>query len=219
LESYVEEIFKVQELREYKENALVPKLKTNLVYAGDRVNKTTDNLVEQLRKFIELKMYLENRRIAEIIKEIEELALAAKNDHPAGSQFVEIDDVPRISIVMDRGLYEPPKNPEINSENLEEGIPSEDSSALFEQLYVNPEILKERIRMLLRGKKQISLKEVTEEVPIEKGLTEVVTYFSIASGMEKENKSIINTEVEETISYQKDGELNEVRLPKTIFLA
>jgi len=219
LESYVQEIFKVPELLEYKDNTLIPRLKINLVDAGDRVNKTTDLLVEQLRKFIELRVYLENKRVAEVIKEIEELALATKNNHPVGNLFIEIDDKPKISLIMERGLYEPPKNPDINSGNLEEGVADSDSSVLYEQLYVNPEVLKERIKLLLRGKKQISLKEISEEIPIEKGLTEIVTYFSIASNLERENKSIIDSELKEKIFYAGDNKTTEVNLPKTTFLA
>lgn len=218
LESYIEEIFSVPELKDRKDSSLLPRLKISLVDAGDRVNKTTDHLVEQLRKFIELKVYLENRRITEIIKEIEESALAVKDNPPAGRRFVELDDKPGISLVMDRKPYDPPKNPDVDSENLEEGVATADASVLFEQLYVDPAVIRERIRLFLRGKKQITLKELTDEVPVEKGLTEIVTYFSVASAMEKENKSMIDKQLKETIFYEKDGRMTEVTLPKTTFL-
>src|SRR5699024_4799904 len=149
---------------QYKHSSLVPQLKISLVDAGDRVNKTTDHLVEQLRKFIELKVYLENRRITQIITDIEESALAIKENPPLGSRFAELDDRPGVSLVMDRRPYDPPKNPDVDSEGLEEGIAETDTSALFEQLYVDPLAIRERIRMLLRGKNQITLKEITEEV-------------------------------------------------------
>lgn len=218
LESYIQEIFSVPELKDYKDNSLVPRLKISLVDAGDRVNKTTDHLVEQLRKFIELKVYLENRRITEIIKDIEESALVVKENPPRGNRFTELDDKPGISLVMDRKPYDPPKNPDVDSGDLEEGVAGSDSSALFEQLYVDPVAIRERIRLLLRGKKQITLKEITDEVPVEKGLTEIVTYFSVASGLEKENKSMIDQHLKETILYEKDGDMKEVTLPKTTFL-
>ncbi len=219
METYVQEIFQIPELAEMKSTSFVTRLKVNLVDAGDRVNKTTHLLVEQLRKFIEMKIYLENKRVADIIRQIEELALAVKDSPPATHQFTTIDDKPRVSLVMDRKPYEPPKNPEVDSGNLEEGMADPDSSILFEQQYVNPEALRERIRMLLRGRKQISLGEIVRAIPIEKGLTEVVTYFSIASVYEKENKAIIDAELKETIPYEINEKLNEVTLPKTIFLA
>lgn len=219
MESYIREIFSVPELSAYKNNSLVPRLKISLVDAGDRVNKTTDHLVEQLRKFIELKVFLENRRITEIIKDIEEAALAIKEDPPSGKRFAELDDKPGVSLIMDRRPYDPPKNPDVNSGNLQEGIAETDASALFEQLYVDPQAIRERIRILLRGKQQITLKEITEEVPVEKGLTEIVTYFSVASDLEKQNKSVIDPNLKETILYERDGHFKEVTVPKTTFLA
>jgi cell division protein FtsB len=219
LESYIAEIFSVPELSQYKHSSLVPQLKISLVDAGDRVNKTTDHLVEQLRKFIELKVYLENRRITQIIKEIEESALAIKEGPPLENRFIELDDRPGVSLVMDRRPYDPPKNPDVDSEGLQEGIAETDTSALFEQLYVDPQAIRERIRMLLRGKDQITLKEITEEVPVERGLTEIVTYFSVASDLEKQNKSVIDPSNKETITYERDGHLEKVSVPKTTFLA
>jgi hypothetical protein len=219
LEYYIEEIFKVPELSNYKHSSLIPRLKMNLVDAGDRVNRTTDELVEQLRKFMELKIYLENKRVAEIISGIEELAIELKNNPPTSNDFIEIDGKPKVSIVMNRELFKPPHNPEINSAGLEEGVSGTDTSILFEQLYVDPELLKANIKRLLKGSTQISLKEITEKIPIQKGLTEVVTYFSIASGLEKEKKSVITPEEKETIVYYNDGRINEITLPKTIFLS
>ncbi len=176
-------------------------------------------LVEQLRKYIELKTYLENKRITEIIKGIEEAALALKDNPPAGPQFLTLDDKAAISLVMDRPPYDPPKNPELDSNDLEEGIGSLDSSSLFRQTYVNPDILQDRIRVLLRGRRQITLKEITDEIPVEKGLAEIITYFSIASGFEKDNRSLIDVELKETVEYEMEGKRSEITLPKTIFLA
>lgn len=189
MESFIREIFSVPELKAFEQTSLVPRLKINLVDAGDRVNKTTDHLVEQLRKFIDLKVYLENRRITQIITDIEEAALAVKENHPEGRRFIELDDKPALSLVMDRRPYDPPRNPDVDSADLEEGVAEVDTSVLFEQLYVDPQAIKERIRLLLRGRKEITLRQITDEVPVEKGLTEIVTYFSVASELEKLNKS------------------------------
>lgn len=219
MESYIREIFSVPELRALEDTSLVPRLKINLVDAGDRVNKTTDHLVEQLRKFIDLKVFLENRRITHIISEIEEAALTVKENPPEGRRFIELDDKPGVSLVMDRRPYDPPRNPDVDSAGLEEGVAEVDTSALFEQLYVDPKVIKERIRMLLRGRKEITLRQITDEVPVEKGLTEIVTYFSVASELEKQNKSIVDPQNHEVIMYERDGDLQQVRVPKTTFLA
>jgi len=209
----------VPELKALEDTSLVPGLKSNLVNAGDRVNRTTDHLVEQLRKFIDLKVFLENRRITQIITDIEEAALALKGNPPEGRRFIELDGKPGVSLVMDRRPYDPPRNPDVDSADLEEGVAAVDTSVLFEQLYVDPKAIQERIRLLLRGRKEITLQQITEEVPIEKGLTEIVTYFSVASELEKQNKSIIDMKNQEVIVYEREGALQQVRVPKTTFLA
>ncbi|MCB0612069.1 MAG: DUF3375 family protein [Phaeodactylibacter sp.] len=71
----------------------------------------------------------------------------------------------------------------------------------------------------MRGRDQISLREVVEEMPLEKGLSELVAYFGIATNLERQQKAIINEEQSETIVYQKDGRDFRIDLPQTLFLA
>jgi len=214
----IEDIFQLPELSSFKSKSTIPYLKIGLVEAGDRVNKTTDHLIEQLRKFLESRIYMENKRILDVIKQIESEALNVKNEVPAASNFVEIEDKASVSLVMERELFEPPKNPNISSGDIQEGVADIDTSILFEQLFINPEALKERIKIFLRRKDQITLKEVIEEIPLEKGMAELITYFSIATKMEKENKAVIKEEIKEVIYYTVDKKSFKIELPQTIFV-
>ena len=56
-------------------------------------------------------------------------------------------------------------------------------------------------------------------MPLEKGLSELVAYFGIATNLERQQKAIINEEQSETIVYQKDGRDFRIDLPQTLFLA
>ena len=93
------------------------------------------------------------------------------------------------------------------------------ADGLYEQLYIDPAELRGRIKALLRGRDQISLRQITEEMPLEKGLSELVAYFGIAAAMEQQQKAIINEEQSETIIYHKDGRDFRIDLPQTLFLA
>ena len=93
------------------------------------------------------------------------------------------------------------------------------ADGLYEQLYIDPAELRGRIKALLRNRDQISLRQVTEELPLEKGLTELVAYFGIATTLERQQKAIINEEQTETIVYHKDGRDFRIDLPQTLFLA
>lgn len=217
IDEMVSVISKLQEVQKQPVENL-RKLKVNLVEAGDRVNRTTDLLIEQLRRFLDSASFIENRRIADIIHRIEDLALAVRTIPPAKSEFVEIDDKPGVNLPMEKKSFEPPQIAVINSETPEEGSAETDFTGLFKQLYVDPQELKKRIKLLLRDRERISLSEIVKEIPIEKGLTEIVTYFSLATLFEKENKAIVNLDQKEVLFYESGEITNKIELPQVIFL-
>ncbi len=220
LDKLVRQVFNQPELAAAWNHSVLPRLKMSLVEAGDRVNKTTDRLVEQLRRFLASRAFLENKRAGQVIEEIEQLALKVKNDPPSQQSFIEVEGKPNIHLLMDRGLFEPPEILNLDSGALSPGDAGEVAAeGLYEQLYINPAELMGRIKVLLRGRDQISLRQITEEVPIEKGLSELVAYFGIATNLERQQKAIINEALTETIVYRKGGRDFRVDLPQTLFLA
>ena len=219
LDSHIKEIFNQPELEHFEPDSQLPRLKMALVAAGDRVNKTTDRLVEQLRRFLQSHTFLEAKRTAQVVAEIEQLALAVKNDPPAGRYFTSIEGKAIVQLVMDRGPFDPPEIVQLHTGNIKAGDATQVNAAgLYEQLYINPDELRGRIQALLRGRDQISLREVTEEMPIEKGLSEVIAYFSIATAWEPQKRAVINTDRMETILYAKEGKNFRVEMPETIYI-
>jgi len=205
------------EIQKIKHDDFIERIEVNLIDAGDKVNKTNHQLIEQLRRYLDNKTYLENKRIVEIVKEIKSFAIQIKDDPPKNKNFLLLDDSPRIELIMERPQFTVPKNPEIKNIELEEGsADSIDIDVLYKQLYINQEELKIKIRELLKFNSQITLKQITEIYPIEKGLSEIITYFSIAS---KGNKSFINEEVIEKIiiSNKETKKYFEIKLPQIIF--
>jgi hypothetical protein len=51
------------------------------------VQRTAAQLVEQLRRFLDSQMWLENKRIAELIRDIEKKSLAIKHNLPRQADF------------------------------------------------------------------------------------------------------------------------------------
>lgn len=219
LDEWIRQLFVLPELEQLRRRSAIPHLKMSLVAAGDRVNKTTDRLVEQLRRFLQSRAALENKRVADIITNIEQLAIQVKDTPPKDKHFFAIEHQPDIHLVMDRGPYEPPQVPRLNTKGLEAGAGDlVQTAALYEQLYVDPAELRGRIKTLLRGREQISLQEVTEAIPIEKGLSELVAYFSIATDWEGKRKAVINRERRQRLFYTKEEETYSIELPETIFM-
>jgi len=74
-------------IQKIKNDTTIDRLKTNLVEAGDKVNRTNDGLLEQLRKFVEQKSLLESKRILNSIDRIESILLEVKD---SGVTFEDI---------------------------------------------------------------------------------------------------------------------------------
>lgn len=216
LSRLIKAVIALPEIQSIKQGNFIERLKVNLIGAGDKVYKTNSLLIEQLRKYLDDKTYLENKRIVDIIKEIESNAIRQKDHPPAERYFLELEDKPQLDFFMERPLFSPPKNPVITDHIIEEGKSDVDMTNLYEQLYVNPAELKMKIREMLKGTSQVTLKQVTERFPVEKGLSELVAYFSIAS--EDPKATIHETETEKIIIYNSKSEKkSEVELPLAIF--
>jgi len=118
---------------------------------------------------------------------------------------------------MERPLLGIPKSAELRDMDFSigraEGI---DTDLLYKQLYIDPEELKAKIRELLKSETQITLKQLTEVFPIEKGLAEIITLLNIAS---KDRKTLINELVSEsiTITNRETNKRFKINVPQVIF--
>jgi Protein of unknown function (DUF3375) len=146
--------------------------------AAERTQATVRLLSEQLRRFLDDQVWLENRRVMDILRGIEAHALALR-DRPADGLTYELDSpVPQIVLPMERPLYRPKGRQPLDS-SVDTGTPDIDVSRLFEQVYVDPARLTDAVRGALRRTAQVSLPEVLAARPLEQGLAELVTYLSL----------------------------------------
>jgi hypothetical protein len=89
------------------------------------------------------------------------------------------------------------------------------TDALFGQIYVDKQLLAQRIRQSLQTRSQISLSDLVARYPVERGLAELVTYFSIAAD---DDASIIDDSQHQTITWTDDaGLLRQAIFPAVIF--
>lgn len=147
--------------------------------AAERTQGTVRQLSEQLRRFLDDQVWFENRRVIDILRQIESRALALREISNLGV-IMEIDaPAPAIRLPMERPLYVPVRKTRIVSDNVEDADEETDPSALFEQVYVDPEPLRGGIRQALRGQPQVGLTEVVARYPLRQGVAELVTYLSL----------------------------------------
>ena len=218
LENLIEAALALDELKDTTEQDFMRRLKNHLTEAGDKVNKTTHLLSEQLRKFLEEKNLIENKRIKEIIDEIKSLAREVKDNFPTDKSFMTVVDKPILEMVMERPLWERENKMEFESIRYEEGDGSQiNSDILHKQFYVDPEELRAKIKEALKTSIQITLSDLTNLFPIQRGLNELVTYFAIATS--KKVKVIINEEIKEvvTVKNKETNKLFSIEIPRIIF--
>jgi hypothetical protein len=183
--------------------------------AGEVTQRTVARLSAELRRYLDDKAWLENRRIMEILREIEARALEVR-DRPSGGPFMELDEMaPDIRLVMDRPLFNPPMKPEIDADielSRADDIPAD---ALFDRVYVDKERLGAQIRRLLQRRAQVSLAEVAAAHPLEHGLAELVAYLSLASD---DPAAAIDEQRQQTIAWTDgDGRRRRATVPLVIF--
>ena len=216
LQELLTNVLKLTEIQTLNHDDFLANIHFYLLEAGEKVYKTTAYLAEQLRKYLDDQTYLENKRIMELIKNIEKQAIAVK-DHSQLSEFYsEVSDLkPSVELFMSRTLFMPPKNPIINDVKLLQGISDIEIDALYQQIYVDEAELLENIAKALQTHSQISLTQLLNIFPLRKGLAELITYIHLA---DKSTKATINTTNEETIALISSiGIHKHIKLPQIIF--
>jgi hypothetical protein len=147
--------------------------------AGERTQATVRLLSEQLRRFLDDQVWLENRRVVELLRGIETKALALRDHGPVTLQVPMDATSPSVTLPMERPLYTALEKAPIASGGVERDTGEVDTSLLFEQVYVDPAPLSLAVRQILQGREQIGLDELIESRPLELGLAELVTYLSL----------------------------------------
>lgn len=185
--------------------------------AAERTQATVRMLSEQLRRFLDDQVWLENRRVMDILRGIESRAIALR-DQPLAAVSYEIDGTaPRAVLPMERPLYRPRAKQALDSDgDGDQGPVTLDVSALFNQVYVDPMRLADTVRTVLTHVSQVSLPEVVADHPLEQGLAELVTYLSLR---DPAFDVVFDERRQEQLGWQDDhGRLRTAVLPTVSFV-
>lgn len=196
--------------------------------AGEHTQRTVAQLSHQLRRFLDDRAYLENRRILDLLRGIEAKALELRESPPAGTLMTVDAMRATIELPLERPLYQPKAELRLELE-LRDALAEEiDTDPLFAQAIVDRERLRGQLRELLRTRRQASLAEVLEAFPLEQGLAELVAYLELAHGAGEAGqpfaiRATIDEAVEEAIAWQAlaaDGTpvTRRARLPRILFV-
>ncbi|MCF6291102.1 MAG: DUF3375 domain-containing protein [Desulfobacterales bacterium] len=217
LQTLLDKLYAIEEIEELQPDPLLARIRYLLLDAGEKAYKTANLLVEQLRKFLDDRAYLENKRIMEIIRRIEKQAMGVQDSPPPERNFTTLDELsPRLELVMCRSLFTIPKNPVIEEQALAQGSEDIAVEPLYEQVYVDEKELAANIRAALQDRDQISLAGLVRDFPVRKGVAEVVAYLDLA---EKDDRAIVDSDRTEAIVIATEtGETKQLQVPRIIFV-
>lgn len=229
LREWLRAIHSLSPIQELPREDFVRNIPSLLLDAGEKVQDTVAQLIEQLRRFVDDQAHLENRRIVDLIREIEQHAVQLKGNIPSAGELASIDGLaPDIGLPMCRVLFQPPRNALLSVAKVETGEAELDLSALFLQATVDEGMLRSHIHDLCRTRSQVTLAEVIETYPPKQGLAEIVAYFRIAAN----DGATVDESVREVIVVPEAAPLTEpatrpphkrarggkrVRVPRIIF--
>lgn len=184
--------------------------------AVEQTQATVRQLSAQIRRLLDDKVFLENKRIMALIRSIESAAVAVRAQPPSGP-FAELSgqDVP-VALPFERPLYEPSRQMAINDAvSVAEDL-DVDAGALFDQFHVDPHRLEGNIDAVLADAAQATLADITDAFPLSQGLAELVTYFQLAT---ESSWASISADRTQTLAWTlPDGSLREATVDQIIFV-
>jgi hypothetical protein len=198
--------------------------------AAEYTQRTVAQLSQQLRRFLDDRAWLENRRIIELLQSIETHALALRDQAPAGPIHQIDEPAARISLPFERPLHAPSMALQLRPLSPDTGSGDDiDTATLFFQVVVDRERLELAIRQALRRTAQVSLPQLLAQAPLEQGLAELVGYLRLAHPAEGEAitvagfRALVDETVCDTVEWQATDAAGEsitrsARLPRLIFL-
>ena len=197
-------------------------LKQYLHEAGGKIIDTNRSLTHRLNRVLLSQGRQEHKLLTELISFIKTKAFELADSDFELREPLSIETRPILYFPQARTLKFPEQEQNfepITSFTEQESVALLRQSGIFNQFYVDENLLKKNIsnyrNEFLHGTAQFSLAELTEKFPIQKGLSEVAAYFSLAGKLKPEALILENTS--EHISYTFNDKTVLLTLPKIVF--
>lgn len=140
-------------------------------------------LSKQLRRFIEDRTFLENRKIMETLQRIERSAIAIR-ENPPRQLGTEVDHWrASVSLPMDRRMHVPKAAEAFDTTSVIDAPlagDETDSRILFENRSVDVEALRQQVRRTLQVDDTATLVDILTSFPLTHGLGEVAAYLQLS---------------------------------------
>ena len=145
----LENLYQIPIIKDFDKDKKLKYLKYDLLKSGEKISQTSSKLIEQLRRFLDDKVWAENKRILELCKSIEKNSIEIKKDIPSTKNFITLKgEKVGVDNVFGKVLYKIKENKEFTQE-LEEKNIKIDLDTFYNQFFIDEEILKRNIAKIL----------------------------------------------------------------------
>lgn len=167
--------------------------------AAERAQRTVRQISEQLRRFLDDQVWLENRRVLDLVRDVETAALELRDQPP--NFGLDVDE-PGIQIVLpfERPLYEPPAASDVDSLIPPASDEDLETDLLFTQTFIDSTRLVDNIRAVLPHRSTALLSDIVDLYPIEQGAAEIIGYL----GLTDDDLTVEIDETDETLLEYTD---------------
>lgn len=175
-------------------NRLLPQLLSHLLIEGEKVVGSHQRMSTNLRRVLDTANLHDRRRILEVIRDIQGLALAVRDRTPEDEAFFELTEPAGIYPGMSRPLWQSSETAVLEGEiQLNDGEIGLDDLRRFRNLpQIRLQELRQHIDHCLAIRPSVTLQQVLEEYPPRYGMMEVLGYLMLAA---RESRHFISEEV------------------------
>lgn len=184
--------------------------------AVEQTQATVRRLSQQMRRLLDDKVFLENKRIITLIRSIEAHALALRDTPPKGALAEMPAQQVDVGLPFERPLYSPTGRTAVDDAVEVADDATLDAEALFGQFAVDRERLRGHIDAMLEIADQATLADIVDSHPIEQGLAEVVGYFQLAA---ESPWAVIDADHHQHLMWTlPDGQMKEALVERVVFV-
>jgi hypothetical protein len=172
--------------------------------AAERTQQTVRSLSEQLRRFLDDQVWVENRRVVDLVRSVETAAVAVRDAPPTDLGLVVDEPGVPISLPFERPLYDPQPDVVVDSMLAPQTVEEVELDGLLAQRFVDATRLAENIRAVVPPRTSAALEEIVGLYPVQEGVAEILGYLAL-----DENDIAIEIgdgESEMTIDYTGPGD-------------
>ena len=180
--------------------------------AAERTQETVRRISGQLRRFTDDKIVLENRRVLDLVREIEATALRLRDAGVLSGLGLEFEETGvEINLATERPLHSVRPAAQVDSLLPPAEEEDVDTSLLAEQVIVDPARLAEHLRALIPARGTALLEDIVEMYPVENGVAELITYLALD---DDDIEVVTDPEGETVIEYYESERPMRARMPR-----